>query len=155
MDKIKIEITPFKLSLLENKTGCKMFIKIGLLHNTLSFECIYIDEYIKAYLIFNNGTNKEVIEWEKFKNNLLYFLQKCNEKFYTNSKEEANCILINSTPQNNGNLYFQSCRNKIMLINNNDYLNFDLIAENIDELYKIISFIENPDNFIHLPVLYK
>jgi hypothetical protein len=153
MNKIKIEIIPFKISLLKNKTECKMHIKIILLNNTLSFECIYIDEYIKEYVIFNNGTNKQVIEWEKFKNNLLYFLQKCNEKFYTNNNEEVTLMLISANPQNYGNLYFKTYYNKIILVYNNCNLDFDLTSENLDELYKIITYIENPDNFTHLQVL--
>ena len=155
MNKIKIEIIPFKLSLLKKKIGCKMIIKIILLTNTLSFECVYIDEYIKQYVIFNNGTNKQVIEWEKFKNNMLYFLQKCNEKFYTNQNEEAVLMLISGNPKNYGNLYFKTYYNKIILVYNNCNLSFDLISENLDELHKIITYIENSDNFIHLPVLYK
>ena len=153
MDKIKIDLIPLRFALLKNKLACKIIIKIKLLYKSLSFECIYVDEYIDKFVIFNNGINKQAIEWEKFKNNLLYFLQKCNEKFYSNNNEETSLILINANPQNYGNLYFKTYYNKIILVYNNCNLCFDLISENLDELYKIITYIENPENFIHLPVI--
>ncbi len=148
MIKIKIEITPREILFLKNKKACKILIKIIFLNTFLSIGCLYIDEYTNQYIILDNGTNKEVINWETFKKDLLYFLQKCNEKFFLSSKEESNYILIHPTPNNSGNLYFQTCRDQIMLIHNNTHINFDLINENLDELYKIISYIENPENFI-------
>jgi hypothetical protein len=148
MTKIKIELTPYRMLFLKNKKACKIFIKIIFPNTFLSIGCLYIDEYINQYVILDNGTNKEVIKWEIFKRDLLYFLQRCNEKFFLTSREEANYILIHPTSNNSGNLYFQTYRDQIMLIHNNTYLNFGLTSENLDEIYKIISYIENPENFL-------
>jgi len=125
-----------------------IIIYINNLKNVLN--CIYIDTLIEQVIIFDNKKSKRTYKWSYFKNYLISFLDECYNKIINYTSDDLSMIFILDNIMNDEKFYFKTKNNQIILVNNDTVMAAELNIENLNELYKIARYIDDPMSIINI-----
>jgi len=151
MKNFNIEIILYKILLTRKNQRCFFLIKIFNENLNLNYlvNMELINDYINdTTLILSNGRDVKYVKYELFKENILSIIR----NYLDNNKELIYLELIENKRENLTNLYFKIYDNKIDIIINDKHLQFNKNEHNIEQLYKIINFIDDPMTYVNYNV---